>query len=68
MYFRFTVVCKRLIFRVIKLVREDWLHWLKVFAGISCLWLPTHVDEMGWGIFVTVQDLLVSYERGDTKS
>ena len=24
-------------------------------AGISCLWLPTCVDEMGWGILVTVQ-------------
>ena len=49
------MVFKCPIFRVIKLVGEDWLHWLIVFAGISCLWLPTCVDEVGWGILVTVQ-------------
>ena len=42
------MVCKRLVFRVIKLVSEDWLHWLIGFAGISCLWLSTCVDEVGW--------------------
>ena len=54
------MVCKRLIFRVTKLIRVDRLHWLIGFAGIYCLWLPAWVDEMGWGIFVTVQDTLVS--------
>ena len=29
--------------------------WLIGVAGISCLWLPTYVDEMGWGILVIVQ-------------
>ena len=56
------MVCELPIFRVVTLVDEDWLHWLIRFAGISSLWLPTcvdemgwGVDEMGWGIFVTVQ-------------
>ena len=42
-------------FRVITLVGEDWLHWLIGLAGISCLWLPTCVDDMGSLILVTVQ-------------
>ena len=44
-------------FRVIKLVGEDWIHWLIRFAGTSCLWLSTCVDEMGWSILVTVQNM-----------
>ena len=36
------------------------------FAGISCLWLPTCVKEMG--LDRKVQNILVSNERGDAKS
>ena len=53
--FGFMMVCESPIFREITLVGEDWLHWLISFAGVSCLWLPTCVDKMGWGIHVTVQ-------------
>ena len=49
------VICKRLIFLVIRLVGEVWLHWLTGFADTSCLWLPTCVEEMACGILVTVQ-------------
>ena len=64
------MVRKRPTVRVIELVGEDWLHWLIAFVGISCLWLPTYVDEMGWGIFVTVQcrTYWPQNERGDAKS
>ena len=51
----FMVVCKLPIFRVITLFGEHWLQWLIGLAGIFFLWLPTCVDEMGWGILVTVQ-------------
>ena len=49
-----------IVYEVVKLVREDYLGKFIGFAGISCLWLPTCVDEMGWGILVTAQDILVS--------
>ena len=58
--FGFGMGCKQLIISVIKLVREDWLHWLTGFTGIPCLQLPTCADEMGWGTRITAQDILFS--------
>ena len=47
--------CGALVFLAIRLIGEDWLPWLIGVSGVSCLWLPTCVDEMRCGVVVTVQ-------------
>ena len=59
------MVCKRPIIREIKLVGENWLRWLIGFAGISRLWLPTCVHEMGWVILVMCSTGDSGFKKGE---
>ena len=58
-------------FRVITLVGEDWIHWRLGLARIRILFEIAYVcwwDGMRHSCECTVQDILVSNDRGDANS